>query len=379
MRKVLILTNEFYPFKGGIGRYCEELINVIKHDNQVTLIAPEYNDKLRYSDISKNVALNLFSGGQFKYWHLPKLIKKVISINFDEYDYILVADWPFWVAIQFVNRFILHKKIKFNLMLHGSEVLNLKNGKASVFARVLNLFTGVETIFTNSNYTKGILLENHHVPKEIPVVVTYLGVSQDLKLSNETYLNNTNSGQFNILTVGRLDDRKGYDHVIKSLGLLPPNIRKKILYTIVGNGSDEFIENLKALANQNDVRLMIRSGVGDEELKKIYQQNNIFVLAAKHSNKKIEGFGLVFLEAAIYGIPSVATDVGAISEVVINNRNGLVVKEDIQEISQAIMKLYTDRELLSELSNNCISDVKKFTWSKLADLTLNDIKKGETQ
>ncbi|WP_120506576.1 glycosyltransferase family 4 protein [Rahnella bruchi] len=379
MRKVLILTNEFYPFKGGIGRYCEELINVIKYDNQVTLIAPEYDDKLRDSDISKKVTLNLFSGGQFKYWHLPKLIKKVMSINFDEYEYILVADWPFWVSIQFVNRFTLRRKIRFNLMLHGSEVLNLKNGKASVFARVLNLFTGVRTIFTNSHYTKRILLENHHVPKEIPVVVTHLGVSQELKLSNETYLNNANSEQFNILTVGRLDDRKGYDYVIKSLGLLPPDIRIKILYTIVGNGSDEFIENLRTLAERNDVRLMIRSGVGDEELKKIYQQNKVFVLAAKHSNKKIEGFGLVFLEAAIYGIPSIATDVGAISEVVLNNRNGLVVKEDIQKISQAIMRLYKDRELLSELSNNCISDVKKFTWSKLADLTLNDIKQGETQ
>ncbi|WHZ39957.1 glycosyltransferase family 4 protein [Rahnella bonaserana] len=147
---------------------------------------------------------------------------------------------------------------------------------------------------------------------------------------------------------------------------------KKNIYTIVGNGSDDFIENLKTLAERNDVRLMIRSGIGDEELKKIYQQNKVFVLAAKHSNKKIEGFGLVFLEAAIYGIPSVATDVGAISEVVLNNRNGLVVKEDIHEIAQAIMTLYKDRVLLSELSNNCISDVKKFTWSKLAELTLND-------
>ncbi|WHZ39959.1 hypothetical protein QNM34_18325 [Rahnella bonaserana] len=76
MRKILIFTNEFYPFKGGIGRYCEELINVIKHDNQVTLIAPKYDDKLKQSDISKKMTLNLFSGGQFKYWHLPKLIKK---------------------------------------------------------------------------------------------------------------------------------------------------------------------------------------------------------------------------------------------------------------------------------------------------------------
>lgn len=370
MKKLLIVTNEFFPFKGGIGRYCEELINVAKRDNNVTLIAPEYDGSLKNNELSKNITLNLFSGGQFKYWHLPKLIKKVASVDFNKYDFVLVADWPFWVAIQCVNAFKFRNKIKFCLMLHGSEVLNLKNGKASIFSRFLNLFSGVKTIFTNSNYTKKILFENHSVPKDTPVIVTYLGVSQEDALTNEEYVNSVDSEIFNVLTVGRLDDRKGYDYVIKSIGLLPNEIRKKIHYTIVGNGSDEFISAMNMLAKESKVSLKILSGVADDELSSIYKKNKVFILAAKHSNKKIEGFGLVFLEAAKYGVPSIATDVGAISEVVINNRNGLVVKEDIREISSAILNLYQDRRALIELSNNCIEDVKKFTWSKLADLTL---------
>ncbi|MGP6472993.1 glycosyltransferase family 4 protein [Rahnella aceris] len=372
MRKILVLTNEFYPFKGGIGRYCEELINVIKNDNLVTLIAPEYNATLKDSELSHGITLDLFSGGQFKYWHLPRLIKKVISVDFRKYDYVLVADWPFWVAIQCINMLRIQNKIQFNLMLHGSEVLNLKNGKASIFAKSLNLFSGIKTIFTNSNYTKRILLENHAVPSNIPVVVTYLGVSQDSNLSNENYIDNINSKQFNVLTVGRLDERKGYDYVIESLGLIPPDIRKEIHYTVVGNGSDEYKNKLKDLARKNQVNLDIRTGVDDKELENIYKNNKVFILAAKHSNKKIEGFGLVFLEAAKYGVPSIATDVGAISEVVINNHTGLVVKESINEISAAILKLYNERQTLARLSNNCIVEVKKFTWSKLADLTLND-------
>lgn len=372
MRKILVLTNEFYPFKGGIGRYCEELINVIKEDNLVTLIAPEYNSKLKDSVLSKGITLDLFQGGQFKYWHLPRLIKKIISVDFKKYDYVLVADWPFWVAIQCINKFRIRNKIHFNLMLHGSEVLNLKNGKASIFAKLLNLFSGINTIYTNSNYTKRILLENHDVPTNIPVVVTYLGVSQDSNLSNEKYIAEINSKQFNVLTVGRLDDRKGCDYVIESLGLIPSEIRREIHYTIVGNGSDEYKNKLTSLARKNEVNLNIRTGVDDEELEEIYKNNKVFILAAKHSNKKIEGFGLVFLEAAKYGVPSIATDVGAISEVVVNNQTGLVVKENINEISDAILNLYNDRRTLEKLSNNCIIEVKKFTWSKLADLTLND-------
>lgn len=369
MRKILILTNEFYPFKGGIGRYCEEVINVIKDTCSVTLVAPEYDATLKGHEFSQGVTLNLFSGGQFKYWHLPKLIKKVRSIDFEQYDFVLVADWPFWVAIQCVNKFRLRKKIKFNLMLHGSEVLNLKNGKAAIFAKSLDLFSDVLSIFTNSHYTKRILLENHRIPKGIPVVVTYLGVTQDIYISNDDYIRDVNSDVFKILTVGRLDSRKGYDYVISALGLLPDDIRKKIIYTIVGNGSDEYKDEMRKLAEDKKVTLTIRSGVDDRELTEVYRDSKVFVLAARHSNKKIEGFGLVFLEAAKHGVPSIATDVGAISEVVKNNTTGLVVTENIEAISHAILKLYQERETLIRFSNNCMDEVKKFTWSKLADLT----------
>ncbi len=154
MANVIIFTNEYFPFKGGIGRYCEEVINEIKLQHKVTLVGPAYDSSLTRDKRSEGIRLELFPGGQFKYWHLPKLIKKVSSIDFEQYDYVLVADWPFWVAIEFLNRFSFKRKIRFNLMLHGSEVLNLKFGRASIFSKILNMFDGVKKIFTNSNYTK---------------------------------------------------------------------------------------------------------------------------------------------------------------------------------------------------------------------------------
>lgn len=371
MKKILILTNEFYPFKGGIGRYCEELIEEIKRNNHVTLVAPEYDGSLKDSHLSKDVNLNLVSGGQFKYWHLLKLIRKVMSLRFKEYDFVLVADWPFWMAIEFVNKFLFRQKIRYSLMLHGSEVLNLKNGKASLFNKLLNIFSGTEKIFTNSEFTKKILHENHSVPKGIPVVVTYLGVSQKSNLNNDLYINSVKNNPFNVLTVGRLDERKGFDHVINAIGLLPKDIRDNIRYTIIGNGTEEFKSQLKDLAKINDVSMCILSGVNDEELQELYVRNKVFILAAKKSDRKVEGFGLVFLEAAKYGLPSIATDVGAISEVVKNNYTGLVVKENIQELSEAINKVYTSREILVTFSNNCIKEVPNFSWEKLATMTLS--------
>ncbi|MFT4274115.1 MAG: glycosyltransferase family 4 protein [Pantoea sp.] len=370
MKKILIMTNEFYPFKGGIGRYCEELIAVLKKNNNVTLIAPKYDGSLKDTCLSDNITLNLAPGGQFKYWHFPKLIKKVMSVSFNEYDFVLVADWPFWMAIEFVNRFFWGKKIRYSLMLHGSEVLNLKNGKASIFNGFLNIFSGTEKIFTNSKFTKKILYDNHTVPRDIPVVVTYLGVSNNVNLNNFHYISSITNNPFDILTVGRLDERKGFDHVINAIGLLPGEIRENIRYTIIGNGTDEFKGKLENLAKINNVSLSILSGVNDEELQELYIKHKVFILAAKKSDKKVEGFGLVFLEAAKYGLPSIATDVGAISEVVKDNYTGLVVKENVQDISEAIYKVYNSRELLVAFSHNCIKEVPNFSWEKLAALTL---------
>ncbi|MDM7050748.1 glycosyltransferase, partial [Klebsiella michiganensis] len=193
--------------------------------------------------------------------------------------------------------------------------------------------------------------------------VTYLGVSQTENPSNEDYIANVRNEKFQLLSVGRLDDRKGFDNVIKAIGLLDEAVKSKIYFTIVGNGSREYKEFLNDLAKKNLVNLNVLSGLNDHELNKCYNKTNLFILAARNNNKKIEGFGLVFLEAAKFGVPSIATDVGAIKEVVKNNETGFVVKEDIHELKKAIYNCYIDRDILIEFSKNCVSNVKEFKWS----------------
>lgn len=171
-------------------------------------------------------------------------------------------------------------------MLHGSEILNLKNGRASIFPKFIDLFGGTRNIYTNSKYTKNILHENHNVPATIPVEVTYLGVSQTENPSNEDYIANVRNEKFQLLSVGRLDDRKGFDNVIEAIGLLDEAVKSKIYFTIVGNGSREYKEFLNDLAKKNIVNLNILSGLNDHELNKCYNKTNLFILAARNNNKK---------------------------------------------------------------------------------------------
>ncbi|WP_116295273.1 glycosyltransferase, partial [Enterobacter kobei] len=77
-------------------------------------------------------------------------------------------------------------------------------------------------------------------------------------------------------------------------GLLDEGVKANIKFTIVGNGNDEYIETLNTIARNNQVNLNILSGLNDSELNECYKKTNLFVLAARNNNKKIEGFGLVF-------------------------------------------------------------------------------------
>lgn len=57
---VIIFTNEYFPFKGGIGRYCEEVINEIKLQHKVTLVGPAYDSSLTRDKRSEGIRLELF-------------------------------------------------------------------------------------------------------------------------------------------------------------------------------------------------------------------------------------------------------------------------------------------------------------------------------
>lgn len=60
MANVIIFTNEYFPFKGGIGRYCEEVINEIKLQHKVTLVGPAYDSSLTRDKRSEGIRLELF-------------------------------------------------------------------------------------------------------------------------------------------------------------------------------------------------------------------------------------------------------------------------------------------------------------------------------
>ena len=137
---------------------------------------------------------------------------------------------------------------------------------------------------------------------------------------------------FVISTLARLVPGKGIADLIKAVSLMKdPN--RSIRLVIGGDGEER--PRLEALAREclGDRALFLGQVLGDTSM--VYAACDVFALPSH-----MESFGLVYVEAAFHGVPSVGTLVGGIPEAVVDGKTGLLVPVgDAPAIAEAIQRL----------------------------------------
>jgi phosphatidylinositol alpha-1,6-mannosyltransferase len=144
-----------------------------------------------------------------------------------------------------------------------------------------------------------------------------------------------------------LEQYKGHDQVIEALNILVNQFNiNNIEYRIVGKGDDK--ERLERKVNDLKLNKFVKfyGFVSDEELPKVYAQSNVFIMPSNVSlNPKKpegEGFGIVFIEAAMYELPMIGPNDGGSTDIIDNNINGLecnpLLPNDIAEKMKIIIE-----------------------------------------
>jgi phosphatidylinositol alpha-1,6-mannosyltransferase len=171
-----------------------------------------------------------------------------------------------------------------------------------------------------------------------------------------------------LLTVGRLQLRKGHDRLIRGLKAIRERC-PNVLYAIVGTGDQE--PALRELVNAEGVSEQVQflGGVNDERMVQCHQQCDLFVLPNREIAGDIEGFGIVLLEAQACGKPVLAGDSGGTAETMDIPHTGRVVNCDTPEpLAAAIIDLLSDRSRLTEMGRRGRKWVEeRFDWSKVAE------------
>ena len=178
-------------------------------------------------------------------------------------------------------------------------------------------------------------------------------------------------GEVRVLFVGRLEPRKGVDLLLKAIPALLmryPHLR----FDLVGD-PDQVIEGktykdrfIAEHANNRDVlaRTTFHGQASRENLLRHYATCDIFVAPSRY-----ESFGLIFIEAMMFGKPSIGVAVGGVSEVITDGIEGILIPEpDEKLLSNSIERLVQEHETRTIFGSNARrSFEEKFHVDKMLD------------
>lgn len=194
------------------------------------------------------------------------------------------------------------------------------------------------------------------------------------ELTRDAANSSSSSLALKILYVGRLEERKGIDILLAALRCLLP-MYKNLHVDIVGDRErDEGAYKINQLIEQFSIewsdRCKFHGHVSEQQLANFYARCDIFVAPSR-----FESFGLIFLEAMIFGKPVIGTRAGGIVEVIEDNVTGLLANpDDVDSLAQCLRSLIEDAELRSRLGKaGRMRFEERFSASRMAEEFLGQL------
>ena len=350
----LIVTRNFPPEVGGIqsvmgglskalSKY--ELIKVFtyKHKNHT-----EFDNNVSFS-IERIGGLKLFRKYRIAYL-INEYLKKNKSVR------AIIADH--WKSLELIKS--NKKKI---CLIHSKEINHQKGSRLN--KKVLNVLNNVECVVANSQYTKNLAIELGVNSEK--VIVINPGIDPIKKIEKkyfdeaEKLLKNKKP---RLITVSRFDKRKNHEKVIMALRNLK-QIYPNIIYTCIGNGEE--LENIKKLVNELQLKdqVLLLKEISQDLKNALVAKSNLFVMPSIIHKKSVEGFGIVYIEAAQHGIPSIVGKDGGAADAIINDKTGLIVDgNNLDEVYSAINKLLDENKFI-EFGKEAKENSFNFHWDKI--------------
>ena len=346
--KILLFTIEYPPFKGGVANYYDNLVKYW----------PEKNNIIVLNNNAGNLITNkIWPKWLPAFWQFIKLNKK------EKFDHVIVGHLLPLGIILYIYSFF--NKISYSVIIHGMDMnYALRKTRKKIIS--FKILKKAKYIFCPSDFTSELVKKSVGFKNNNKVKTVNPGI--DININFDKYSNNEILKKYDLqnkivlFTVARLVKRKGQDAVIKALKKIY-NINPNIHYFIAGQGGDQpYLE--KIAGDCKNIHFL--GFLSDNEKWKWMKSSDIFIMPSREINGDFEGFGIVYLEAALASLPAIGGKSGGVSDAIINGETGLLVDSlDVDNIAGAILKLAQDTELRKKMGAKARARViKYFEWSK---------------
>lgn len=346
---VYLITHEFFPRRGGIATFAEEIARAsasLGYDIEVwAQSAPPGLEKRDWPFRLRRMPLKGTHDLSCQLQLARELIRHRRCLR--QGTVYLPEPGPMMtmMLLQFFRAFRPRRLV---LTFHGSEILTFAGSplRRWLAGQLIRRATRVSTL---SNYTQELLLR-HFPEANDKIFLTPGALRSDFAVIPPRPA--PEKKKVVVLTVGRLHPRKGQLLTLQALQMLPAAVRAGLEYWVVGGQSKgNYEQNLRTTAAaQPDLVVKFFGNLPDDELSSIYDGADIFAMTSVNLDRSVEGFGLVYLEAAAHGLPVVAHDVGGVAEAVVDGKTGLLVPAHRPvQLAAAFEKLIHDVELRQRL------------------------------
>lgn len=333
MLKILLPTIDYPPARGGVARYIGAIVKT--YPDQVTLLP-------------------------LKKWQWKKGGNLLLLLAWKTRSY--DAIWIHHVLPVGTAAMILKKLTKkpYVVFLHGLD-FDLARRNAWKRALLKRVLSHADRIVTNSQALATEVREFVELSRE-PLVVyptledqfieaaklprqpagkvnlqklgeLALGISRSATPMFAS-MKNGNDKSLRLLTVARLVERKGHLKVLEAMAQIP-----ETSYHIVGDGPMRSMIERKIIELKLGERVTLSTDVTDEQLPEVYREADVFTMPSTKSEHDREGFGIVYLEAQLFGLPVIATKHPGVDEAVLDGEGGLLIGDSTDELVAAIERL----------------------------------------
>lgn len=336
----LLVTNDFPPKLGGIQSYLWELWRRLPPDEFVVLTTPYDGD--RAFDAQQEFRVERTS--QRVLLPTRALVRQIDALAREVGATSVVLD-PV-LPLGLVGPRL---ELPYLLVLHGAEV-TLPGRIPGLGALLGAVLRGASSIIVAGGYPEseavraaGRALPVTQVPPGVDTT-WFHSLDASARTAARRRLGLPVEGRL-VLSVSRLVPRKGMDVLIRAASRLGGS-RPDLQVAIAGEGRDR--RRLERLIERTGAPVRLLGRVGFEDLPDLYACADVFTMLCRNRwlGLEQEGFGIVFLEAAAAGVPSVAGLSGGAHEAVADGSTGVFVTDprDVDEVVDSLGTLLDDHE-----------------------------------
>ena len=351
----LIITRSFPPQLGGMQSLMWGLSRELSKNFMIKVFA-DYIEGHKEFDEQASFSIERVGGIKLlRKYRKAQLINEFIKENKIEG---IIADH--WKSLELIKT----SKKKYCL-IHSKEINHLKGSSQN--KRVVDVLNNVEKVIANSEYTKNLAIKNG--VNEEKIIVINPGIDPVKEIDKKTLEKVESLLKIKtprLITVSRFDKRKNHEKVIMAVRNLK-QIYPNIVYICVGYGEEE--ENIKKLVKELDLeaQVMFFKDISNDLKNALVAKSDIFVMPSIIHKKSVEGFGIAYVEAAQYGIPSLGGKDGGAADAIDHEKTGLICDgNNLDDIYSSINKMLENKKYL-EYGKNAKEFVNKFQWSKIIE------------